>query len=222
MDRVETLEHQAADSKQQLSVLELITGMSEQMAHLTNQLAIVISAVSSAPGIQLSPHSPIVLESEIIRPSNLCSTFQAASCRRGLFCSHAYAWDIQTPYACAQRIERDRFSDQGCSDQDTLDQEFALSARARFAGDTAHSREVSSHDNDKCRETARVLRPTHRRRGLLTLSRVHGGSNVKIQDPSSVSQGVIGRTGFDPEAVLKSRHFSDIGPAPPTRIRRDA
>ena len=49
-----------------------------------------------------------------------------------------------------------------------------------------------------------------------------GGGKLKRQDsrPASVSGGLIGSIFEDPEAVLKSRHLSDIGPAPPSRIRR--
>ena len=59
LNRIEKLENQAVDSKEQLSVLtgkvehltSQVGSMSEQIAHITNQLAIVISALSSAPGI---------------------------------------------------------------------------------------------------------------------------------------------------------------------------
>ena len=62
------------------------------------------------------------------------------------------------------------------------------------------------------RRTSSHLRP----------SRVWGGEELPRQDsrPASVSGGLIGSIFEDPEAVLKSRHLSDIGPAPPSRIRR--
>ena len=72
LNRIEKLENQAVDSKEQLSVLtgkvehltSQVGSMSEQIAHITNQLAIVISSLSSLPGIMSSASSPVVLESE--------------------------------------------------------------------------------------------------------------------------------------------------------------
>ena len=49
-----------------------------------------------------------------------------------------------------------------------------------------------------------------------------GGGEILRQDsrPASASGGLSGSNFEDPEAVLESRHLSDIGPAPPSRIRR--
>ena len=118
-------------------------------------------------------------------------------------------------------MERDQFSDQGRSNQDTPDHEFALSARARLATEAAYSRDwVSTYaDYSKPRQSFDLPADD----AAYSPSQGSGGdSYVKIQDPSSVSRGVSGRLRFDPEAVLESCRTLRPGRRCRSRIRHGA